>query len=195
MSTTLTIEPLAGSHIDDVINQAISMAKDNAAPVKFTFNGVQMHIDGPNTIDEARQQFDAKIAKSAEDYRNSPAGKAAAAEAALRLADLQGRHDALMMTLPEKFTSHLDAINWLMEYQSPADHLGVVGKSFGTVLSVLSASGYVANDCVGLPQAAYKEPDTLAKYVVGQAMDNMESGMPPHQMVHRFGADYRQMAG
>jgi hypothetical protein len=60
------------------------------------------------------------------------------------------------------------------------------------VLSALKQAGYKANEYSG---AAFVKGDKeiLGRYILGQVVDNLSSGMPPHPVASTFAAQYLAM--
>lgn len=188
------LKTFPGDYLPDVIARALARATESGAPVRFTFNDATVDVLPGQSADVTQQAIQAQWDAQAVAYRASPEGQKARAEAAVRLVALQAKHDRLMATLPATFASDRAAIEWLEEYSDPADDTRVAGRDFACVVRVLEASGYKVADALGLDQTAYQKPRILARYLVGQALDQMRGGMPPHPgMMARFAADYRRI--
>ena len=85
-------------------------------------------------------------------------------------------------------------MEWLAAYSDAADHVGVEGKDFLRVCSVLEVLGYVEGDCVGWDKCQFENPRVMARYIVGQALNCMKSmNMGPHPMTQSFVEKYHAL--
>jgi hypothetical protein len=87
----------------------------------------------------------------------------------------------------------LDAtVDWLDEYIALADDIGV-NPHLKKVKSALEKAGYVNKEFTG---KAFVRDDKriMGRYIVGQAINCMTNGMPPHPVLGRFAQEYREMA-
>ena len=85
-------------------------------------------------------------------------------------------------------------MNWLYDFSDAADHVGVEGKDFQRVSSVLELHGYVENDCVGWDKSQFEDPRIMARYIVGQALNCMKRmNMGPHPMTQTFVEKYHAL--
>lgn len=183
-----------GDYLPDVITGATSRSRRLGQPVRFTFNDATVTVQPTSTAEQIRDEIDAQWKAQAEAYRNSPEGKAAAIREAEHVSRLQGLHDDLMARLVDAVGNQAALIDWLEQYSDPADDMRVQGRDFPRVATTIKAAGYVSADALGLPSEAYAEPDVLARYLIGQAISQMEEGMPPHPgMMSMFASEYRKL--
>jgi len=58
-----TFEVLAGTAIEEAVQEALSVAKRNACVVRFRFNGVDMEIDADDTLGGKVAEYYDKLRK------------------------------------------------------------------------------------------------------------------------------------
>lgn len=118
------------------------------------------------------------------------------AQHARHTARAQDRHDGLMASLEGLVHDEAALIDWLQDYAAVADARGVVGTAYGFVAATPEGAGYAAGEARGLPREAYEDPRTLARWLVGQAIEHMSRGMPPHERtLEKFATEYRRLKG
>jgi hypothetical protein len=183
-------DPPCGYHIRDACAEAVKMARTNGRNVAFSFNGVDL-IAKPTTKPAALQRrFSAGMEANSKAYRESPEGIASAAARVKEIATKQWLHDTLVAGLPATLTQpEARIVEWVREFQDPADDIGVV-RDFPAVIAAFESAGYKANDCTNLPRERYKERSIMGRYIIGQAISCMKSGLPPHQITHTFVEQY-----
>lgn len=188
------LETLPGDYLPTVIRTALARANERGGPVRFTFNEATVDVLPGQSAAAIESAIHAKWEAEAEAHRASPAGQKAAADAAVRVAELQKAHDGLMAELPAAFTSDASTIDWLERYSDPGDDTRVTGRDFGRVADALERAGYRAGAACGLEKYAYEDPRILARWLIGQALDQLRSGMPPHPgMMGNFASEYRKL--
>jgi len=182
---TLEYSPSAGTHIGLACKEAVAMAINENAKVKFSFNGVELLARPQHSPADLQAEWDAISNQRAEDYRNSPQGKAAAkrrTEEILRkqrslntsldvLADIIGDHDKLMI--------------WLKGVAEDADDIAVTLPK-ERMIEQLEAAGFVENEHVGEKPEWFNSRPRMAHYIVGQALNCLRRGMGPHPVTGSF---------
>lgn len=180
-----------GQHIDHASREAIRIATEANENVQFTFNDITLTAMPHGSPAQLSALFSLLCEQRAEAYRNSPKGKAEARARKLELKENQARIDALMLKLAD--LADLDAaVDWLDEYTTLADDIGVKSH-LREVKAALEKAGYVNNEFTG---KAFVPGDkrVMGRYIVGQAINCMANGMPPHPVLGRFAQEYREMA-
>lgn len=189
----LIYSPVAGDHLDHAVREALALAAKNDMPVRFSFNGAEATVTKDTRPAEVLASLERQWDARHEAYKASPEGRAAAAAQAAQAARSQGRHDALMGNLPVAIRDEALLVQWLADYAGPADDTRVVGHDYESVAVMLESAGYIRADGLGLPREEYDNPAVLARWLIGQALDQLRSGMAPHPgMMERFAEDYRR---
>jgi hypothetical protein len=163
--------------------------------VRFEFNGADVTVHPGQTTEEINAEVARQWDANAAAYRASPEGQRDAIEAAERLAKSQADHDSLTEEMQAAFAGEGTMMDWLDRFCEAADHVGVKGKRFLDVIAALEAAGYARNAATGYAPEAYDNPEIMARYIAGQALDSMYMGLPPHPLTHKFVAQYRDATG
>lgn len=180
-----------GQHISQAAADACELALARAKVITLDFNDVQIPVHPGQSPDSVVADWRRDMDAAAETYRISPAGQQAKADADARLAKAQSGHDAAMATLPAAFPDARAAVLWLVPFSDAADHVGIAGREFDRVADVLEGSGWKQDDACGLPSEAYEEEGILGRWIIGQAIDMLKKGMPPHPMLmDKFAAKF-----
>lgn len=175
-----------GTHVSDAAAKLASIAQEIGRPATYEFNGTPLTVNPGEDPDFAVARWNTDFEAKQKTWRESPEGVAAKERSDRELAYAHGVMADVLSLLPFKwFESHRHAMQWLAMYAPAADHIDVDAE-FSRVTKVLLASGYVQNDRVGLPQDAYRDGDTMARWVAGQALECMAKGMPPHPITADF---------
>jgi hypothetical protein len=181
----IKFEPSAGSHIQHACEEAVSLANVGDDSVSFRFNDVDMIVAPGETAESAVTRWTAQFETNAEAYRNSPEGKAAKVEAERRRRQCQRDTDVLIARLPN-VTNDLPAlVRWCVALSQTADHIGITWDK-SAVADTIEAAGWTRNAHVGKPDEAFKDKVVMGEYLVGQALDCLRIGMPPHPVIEKF---------
>jgi hypothetical protein len=184
--------PDIGMEITQAARNAILLAKAYQEPVSFKFNDVPLEVDADCDPVAVAGKYATVCAERAEAYRKSPEGIAAAERRSREVVDKQLKCDQLVAYLPVIHTI-TEVVYWLDKYTEVADDVGV-DASQRLVLQILEDKGYVANEHVGQPPGWFCFQDRLGRYIVGQAMECLFKGMPPHPVLRTFVDKYRTMS-
>lgn len=192
---TMKYEPRLGDDFRTASLAAIVKATIYNTDVEMMFNETVVKFTKDTTVDQAWSTYNADIEERNRKWRASPEGQAAEQRAQARLRKSQEDHDECMRTLATVLEKGEAAIlDWLVKFTDASDHIGVVGKDFARVSSLLELHGYVENDCLDLDKQEYENPNIMARYIVGQAINCMKTlGMGPHPITSKFVADYRKL--
>lgn len=180
----------AGTSISNAIEMALDLAGRRGETVEFDFNDISMAVQpGEDPADVAIRWTNMANAR-AEAYRVSPEGVKQAQEAQDRRRRMQDQHDALMRSLPDlNFGNDEAVLDWLTAFAEATDQRGVLAKHM-TALEVFKSKGFIANENTG-PHHRENDRQNVFRYLVGQAMDGMESGnICP--VIHSFVADWKK---
>lgn len=191
---TLTLEVGCGTSIVTACRQAVSKAVSSQAYVRFDFNGIEMIATPQSNSDNLESEWSKKLEIRAETYRNSPEGRQAALDAEVRSNEAKYQTDICMSALPFVLRENsLDSLmNWLRKFTEAADH---VDAEYSTqeVIERLEGAGYARGYGVGNPEDWFNNRERMGRYIVGQSLDCLHNGMPPHQVLFRFVDEYFEM--
>lgn len=184
-----------GDHLDGVAAKMAEVATREGVVSYCIFNEVELTVAPGEAPEVATARWQAAMNAKAEAYRASPEGRAAKAKRDAEGAERQRRHDASMASLPDRFNDHRAALAWMQEYADNSDWITIQGKDYPRVIAACEASGYARSDCINLPESAYQDPDTMARYVMGQALDGMYRGVIHSGMVIHFSGKAMKLLG
>lgn len=185
----LVYDPPCGSRIDDVARKCIGMAQDCRQPIHFSFNGIELVAKSGDNFHEISHRFKVECERKAEEYRNSPKGREQARKRALEVTRNQSKANELFDSLPS-VEGNLDALlPWLVEFSEVADDVAIV-VDFSVVAYRLERH-WKENAHVGRPKEDFADRRVMGEYIVGQAINCLRKGMPPHPITETFVKQYQ----
>lgn len=188
-----TLTPEAGSHINAVCEQACAMAAQDNDLVTFTFNDVLLVASPTTDWRELSKEYSRKCDEAREAYLKSPEGIAATEKRNQEVSYRQETVSRLIYKLPIVLAKSLDAvIEWLKEFTSPADDIGVKFNA-SDVARTFIAYGYKENYGVGEKPEWFNTRDRMGRYIIGQAINCLKSGMAPHGVTYTFIEKYKAL--
>lgn len=181
----MSFQTRAGEQIDRTVTRALEYAKTNNERVKFDFNGVSVVVLATDTVSSIVNKWSADLDAIAIAYNNSPEGKRAAAETLLRKKAGQTKLDRLMKELTHCCKNIDTLVKWCVEL---SDVVRIDTEwNPGLIRQTIEAAGYERNKHVGQPPEAFDgNLQMLKEYIVGQSIDALYMGLPPHQVIHKF---------
>lgn len=188
---TIKLDVMGGSHISKCIIEAIEIAKSTRKEVEFDFNGVNLKVTKDSSAELVAKWWDDEIDRQRQEYLASPAYKELCAKRESKRALDQAKIDELVDRLENGRMSEDALVAWVGEFAEINDDIGLnIHKD--SVLKALTAAGYKRNECVG--DENVKTVKTIfAKWLIGQAIDNLENGMPIHPIASNFAKTYSEM--
>jgi hypothetical protein len=194
MNNVIKYETYPGCSIDKAAAaESLQLAKKNPdKQVIFDFNGITVIVTSWDTVDSIVERFSRLQQAFSTIYRESPAYKRQQLAEQLRLAALQAKLDCLLTKLPLTKGKETALIAWLGKFAGIADNRNLVWSK-EKVAEQLISFGYTANAFLNLPQEDYKCKGILAGYLLGQAIDHLNSGMPPHPMLSSWCEKYEEL--
>ena len=184
-----------GDHLDNVAAKMADVATREGVISYCIFNDVELTVAPGEAPEVATARWHAAMDAKIKAYRASLEGRAARAKQDAEDAEYQRRHDASVASLPDRFNGHRAALTWMMEYADNSDRITIKNKDYPSVIAACEASGYARNQCTNLPEAAYQDPNTMARYVMGQALDGMYRGVIHSGMVLHTGKRALSLCG
>lgn len=186
----IAYEPLAGTHIRDASETARRMAVKRRRPVRFRFNDVVLVATRKTSVDSLLWSFDLVMHQHRQAYRNSRRGREAAARRSRVLQSAQQVVDHLLNTLDASIQNGLsDTVLWLSRFSDVADDCDL-RYSKEEIRQKLLGAGYIENQHVGCNQEDFDVREILGQYIVGQAINCLGHGLPPHPITSKFAAKY-----
>lgn len=184
----INLDVMWGATLDDTVNSALTMVKRTNRNVCFNFNGVEMMVTKNNTNDELIREFHNKVAIKQEKYLNSTQYKIDTKQRVDKVQKLQTHIDKLLSELKSLTVNKSNIIKWIGEFAAINDDVDLIYDK-NEIVSFLKEAGYKRNDEVG-NAAVHTNSTIYAKWLIGQAIDNLESGMPIHPIATKFCKDY-----
>lgn len=191
----LTYEPIAGTSISHAANAAVAMANANLQSVKFDFNGVAVIVWPGDLPDSVTARWDRDFDESAKRWRDSPEGIKHQEWVQSETERRQKIVDGLMGSLTKAIDRGLGSIvGWLATLSEFGDWNSLQWDKQWVVAELLAA-GYQENEHAGQPPEWFNTQERMGRYIVGQALNCMANGMPPHPMLQMFAYKYAELAG
>lgn len=188
-----TYDPIVGYSINDACAELALAAKHHGEPLEMTFNEIRVVADpGDDAATLAtRWRFESDLRWK--NYRASAEGTAEAQRRREEIARKQAMVDDLVATWPIVAPNGWAAIlHWVETLTENADDVGVK-LDHAVLASMLETSGHIENQHVGESRAFFETPDNLARYIMGQVINCLRSGMPPHPVCLGFIERWRRM--
>ena len=187
---TIKFDPSPGTTIYNACEVAADMAKRANQRVQFQFNDVWLLATPDMSATALVEQWSRDLEERRQARENSPEGQAQARRDRDDVAEKQTAVDALIAALPDALaTFDIDsAMGWVEAFTGPSDRVGVHFNN-AAIVSKFEEAGYRTNAHVGV------EPDRFTRrmtgeYTIGQVMNCLERGMPPHPICLKFCREY-----
>jgi len=191
---TMTYEPSAGTRIEHACNEAVKMAKRSGATVRFKFNDVELTATPELAPDAVVAEWQRESNRLAEAYRNSPAGRAEASRRHAQIGTLKIQAANLLDKLDSLLASNSkdEIVGWLKSFAPISDDVSVKFDT-AALAAKFEAAGFKENEGVGQAPEWFNTRDRMAGYIVGQAINCLKRGMPPHPVTVSFVEKYQAM--
>jgi len=186
---TLTYDPLCGTSINFACKEAVAMAVNNKCHVKFNFNGINLEATPNCTPTRLISQFHTELDENARKYEESPEGIAHAKYQEEKKVENQIKIDKLIGKLSGVVSNRDKLMKWMGEFTECADQIGTKFDE-QPLVAQLESVGYSDGQFTGNPPEWFNTKERMAGYLIGQAINCLNQGMPPHPMVGRFVEDY-----
>jgi len=179
-------EPLAGTHIREAAKEAKQLSNQHNKPVRFTFNGVKLVMTRKKAVSSLEWEFNLVLGQHNAKHRRSKRHKEYLVKRKASVALKQYRCDrTVSRMMSAECLSIGETLNAVVTLSNDADDVDVK-CDFAAIVNHMKATGFVDNAHVGRPQEVFNDPVTMAEYIIGQAIDCMKHGMPPHPMCKTF---------
>lgn len=185
----LIYTPRPGTSIAVACQTAISRAKLTHENAQFTFNGIKL-IATPNSIPKKLEaEFMAKLKARADAYQKSPEGIAAKKKRAAEIIQKQHSIDKALTSLKSVIGDPDKLMHWIKSFADNSDDIDVkFSKSM--LADELEAAGYINNEHVGQKPKWFSTRERMSRYIIGQAISCLRSGLPPHPITASLVKDY-----
>ncbi len=185
----MNYDPVPGMSIEDAAADLATIVSKYGEPASMTFNEIFVTADVGATAESIAGAWWAETNRRAQAWKESPKGKAAAAERVEEIRTKQARVDELMAALPAGEAAWME---WVHEFAQVADDIGVHFDR-GALADALERAGWVANAEVGRPREHFQTRPAVARYIMGQAISCLRAGMPPHPITLTFVERWRKL--
>ena len=191
---TLIYRPVGGTNIEHACNEAVKMARQGDCMVRFDFNGVELVASGRSDPKALSDSFLDEMNKRAEAYKKSPEGIQDAENRRLLVESNNLKAAELIRNLPALLVAETlnDLMGWLKQFAVIADDIGTRFDHRELRLALESA-GYKNNEGVGQPPEWFNTRERMGRYIVGQVIDCLSTGMPPHPITLSFIGKYEAL--
>ncbi len=183
----LTFEPSPGTHISHACKEAVAMAINKNSDVEFDFNGIKVTATPQSSPASLEADWDAKMAAEAKAYRESERYTAEQQRRAEEVKTNQQTVDRFMeeIELVLATCSRDSLMEWLKPFVGASDDVEVK-FDHKKLADLLEHFGYLENAHVGTPPEAFTTRKLIGEYILGQVVNCLRSGMPPHPITNSF---------
>ncbi len=163
------------------------MAIKQNCDVEFEFNGIKVTATPQSSPARLEADWDTKMAAEAKAYRESAAYAAEQERRTEQVKTSQNVVNCFMDGIEQVLAtcSMNDILKYFIPFVNAADDCEV--KFDHTKLAdILEHFGYKDGMHVGKPQEAFNDKETMAQYILGQAVSCLRRGIPPHPITNSF---------
>jgi hypothetical protein len=196
---SLKIDAIPGQHINDFAHQLLDIAnKNEEKKVTGVFNGIEIDIikdiDKNLSADDLVEYYHKESERIADEYRNSPEGIREAQENEKQRDHMQKTTNQLIKNLDNlNFLDYEAVLDWICDFQRASDYIGVFFDR-SQVISTFEDHGFfigvnTENDFNG------DDAENFAKYLVGQALDGINTIGTPDPLVHQITNKWKESFG
>lgn len=192
---TINYNPPLGEYISTTINKIVALANQEMKCVVTTFNEIDLVAHPFTTTEQALEKyFTEEQQRRQEEYYASKEYKDKEVKRQKEIKEAQDIIDTYISNLNEVLESKdtEKVIDWLKVFTDPADRSGTY-CNFSFVTKTFIDAGYKANAFVGEGALLETHKEWMGLYIIGQAIDCMQKGMPPHPIIYKFIEQYENM--
>lgn len=191
----ITYDPSPGTHIAHACAEAERLATLHKEPLKFKFNDIELIAEPGCDPDKLVIQFQDNADSLRKEYEESDAGKAEKNRRTRQIAELKSKSLELLDKLDSVLASNNqdELMTWLKEFTPAADDIAVTFDK-KALAAKFEKAGFKENEGVGQkPEYFAISRNRMAGYIVGQVINCLNSGMPPHPITIHFVERYFAM--
>lgn len=186
----IEIDPGPGSRLDDVVEEACSLALTKGLDVAFDFNGVRVKVNKNSIPVAVIADFKRQLDRNQKAFMESAAYKEQLKDRIQRTMEDQKKIDALLVELPD-LKGHDAWVAWTGQFAALNDNMHLNYPKH-TIIERMCAAGYVEDAC--LEDSRLKtDRNIFARWMIGQAIGCLRLGMPIHPVAQKFAQDYREL--
>ncbi len=202
----MLFDPLAGSSIDWTIAKALKMARKYQRHVRFYFNGLRITVHKRLSFRHVYNQWEHMREARSLAYRQSQEYRDQLAETARETDDRQKQMTELFRVFDTSVKSLPTLVGSMAQLSDCGDWIHVDwGKAWADagcppteksihkeLVQRMQAEGYYENEGV-VPKGTKFDgstSDKVGRWIIGQCINCLNKGMPPHPVVQRFGMQY-----
>lgn len=178
----------AGEEITQTCQRAIDYANEHNERVDFNFNDVLVTVRPGDSVGYIVDKWFEDYEVKAVAYRNSPEGQASALANLLRKEEAQKKTDHLIYTMRDACKNIDTLVKWLVEL-SDVLHTDTIWDPQQIAITLEKVYKYERNKHVGQPKEFFDDPQMIKEYIIGQSIECLYMGLPPHQIIHKFAED------
>lgn len=190
----LFYNPIHDNHIAETARNMVALADQKNVPIKTIFNKIELVAEPGTTVDKIVEDYKTKCTENAEARRNSPEGRRDVERNRIRTEHAQETIRIAMAELELlDFTNLLDVINWFEKIRDITEwnKASIPAKS---IVATFRANGFEPGvNCGAAHQKEHRE--NVARYIIGQALDNLESLGIIIKVFHRHAEEWREKFG
>lgn len=185
--------PSGGERIEHACHEATRLARQHNALCRFDFNDVRLIAAPKKSPGTLLWEWEWTNKRERSAYRNSAKGREDARRRAAEIVSRQAKVTFLINDLPNACSAGLDKVMfWLSAFTEVADDIGVTWDH-AYVKALLEGAGYKENAHVGRKPHEFTARQIMGEYIVGQAINCMGIGMPPHPVTLGFVEKYFEL--
>lgn len=185
-------EAQPGQHIKNACIESKNLAIKHNKKVEFDFNGVTLYCNPDSDLKFIEECFTVALRENREEYLQSDEYNAFQQKQKEELERHQENIDYLMISFIHTLEhGNLDSImNWLKHFAIHDDFIGVTYDNKQYIADFLEINGFKENEHVGKSKNFFNDKENMARYIIGQVINFLRKGMPPHQITLKFIDDY-----
>ena len=177
-----------GMSIDNCIEKLVNQAREKYNNLYVDFNGIKITATPFSTVEELLENYNKESEKREREYLNSEAYKKAQLKEKETVQRMQNHIDKSVKKL-EKMNNHKEIVSFVGKVQAFTDRVGVDSS---LILETLKNKGYESGVNTD-EDFNEKDSDNYARYIVGQAMANLETVGAIHPMVSVFANSWNRI--
>ena len=188
-----TFEPMCGSYIPASITEMVGIAKFTKQEVSGTFNDVTITASPTTSPEMLVTRWQEEVNRQAREYRNSAEYKSNLFRRAMQVQALRVKVQDMMQQLESLDFENIEAVvNWFDGIRDASDDVDVMSMiRREEIVQKFQVHGYQPNDNLG-DKFNEKDKENVARYIVGQALDNLITFGSIHQVYSYFAEDWRK---
>lgn len=177
-----------GMRIEKCIEELIKQSRDRYTDLYVEFNGIKITATPFCTVEELLYHYNKTVDKKRKEYLNSEAYKKSQAKEKETVQRMQNHIDKSVKKL-ERMNNHTEIVAFVGKVQAFTDRVGVDSS---LILETLRNKGYKSGVNTN-EDFNEKDSDNYARYIVGQAMSNLETVGAIHPMVSVFANSWNRL--